>query len=59
MSRVENDPFIAGLDKTMIATILPKRPNSETAVSRMPSVMNPKVVVLSAADLPNPDESRN
>ncbi len=57
--RVENDPFIAGLDNTIIATMLPNKPNSETAVSSTPSVMNPKVVVLSAADLPNPVGNRN
>jgi len=59
MSKVEKDPFMAGLDNTIIATIFPNRPKSETAVSRIPSVMKPKVVVLSAADFPNPVGNRN
>ncbi len=59
MRRVENDPFIAGLDKTMMATILPNSPKRDTAVSKTPSVINPNVVVRSAADLPKPVGIRN
>ena len=43
----------------MIATIFPKSPKRDTAVSRTPSVINPNRVVRSAADLPNPVGMRN
>jgi len=59
ISKVENEPFIAGLERTMMATMLPNNPKRDTAVRRTPSVIKPKVVVRSAADLPNPVGIRN
>ena len=38
----------------MMATMLPTRPKTETAVSRTPSMTKPKVEFLTAAEAPRP-----
>ena len=38
----EKDPFMAGLDKTMIATTFPAKPNTEMMVSMTPTTANLK-----------------
>jgi hypothetical protein len=40
MSNVENDPFIDGLESTMMATMFPTMPRTETVVRRTPEVTN-------------------
>ena len=40
----ENDPFIVGLERTIMATIFPTKPNTETSKSSMP-MMNLNVGV--------------
>ena len=53
--REEKDPFMVGLDSTIIATMFPTRPKTDTAVKRTPSMMKPKVEVRTAAEAPSPE----
>ena len=55
IKRDEKDPFMVGLDRTIIATMLPTSPKTDTADRRTPSIMNPNVEVRPAAEAPRPD----
>ena len=45
MSSVEKDPFITGLESTIIAIMFPMMPKMEMDVSIMPTMTNSNIVV--------------
>lgn len=54
INRVEKEPFMEGLDRTMMEMMLPTKPKTEMQSNKTPSVMNWKVLSLS----PDPASKR-